>query len=134
MSFGWRSSRMTRPSWWSSSRRSSQGEDRANTSTGRHPGDAVEARIRLLGHGPAMVGDGRELLAQEPVYRRAIEEVSDLFGRLAGWSLLDKLMAEEQARRSSRPDVGQPAIFALQVALAALWRSWGVEPAAVLGS
>ena len=76
---------------------------------------------------------GRELLAQEPVFRRALEEVSDLFGGLAGWSLLDKLTADEQASRIQETRIGQPAIFALQVALAALWRSWGVEPAAVLG-
>ena len=76
---------------------------------------------------------GRELLAQEPVFRRALEEVSELFGELAGWSLLDKLTADEQASRIQETHIGQPAIFALQVALAALWRSWGVEPAAVLG-
>ena len=76
---------------------------------------------------------GRELLAQEPIYRRAIEEVSDLFGRLAGWSLLDKLTADEKSSQIQRTHIGQPAIFALQVGLAALWRSWGVEPAAVLG-
>ena len=33
----------------------------------------------------------------------------------------------------SRTEIGQPAIFAMQVALAALWKSWGVEPAAVVG-
>ncbi len=76
---------------------------------------------------------GRELLSEEPVFRRAIEEVSDLFAPLAGWSLLEELTADEQRSQLRGTRFGQPAIFALQVALAALWRSWGVEPAAVLG-
>ena len=76
---------------------------------------------------------GRQLLAQEPVFRRSVDEVSELFGRFAGWSLLDELKADERASRMQETRVGQPAIFALQVGLAALWRSWGVEPAAVFG-
>src|SRR5262249_5005657 len=76
---------------------------------------------------------GRELLTQEPVFRRAIEEVSDLFSRHSGWSLLDMLTAEETRSQIHKTHISQPAIFALQVALAALWRSWGVEPAAVFG-
>src|ERR1700753_2591120 len=45
-------------------------------------------------------------------------------------SVVDELLAG-----NSLDDIGviQPAIFAMQVALAALWRSWGVEPAAVIG-
>ncbi len=78
---------------------------------------------------------GRELLTQEPVYRRAVEEVSDLFGQLAGWSLLDKLTADENnVSRSSETHVRRSRRFSRsQVGLAAMWRSWGVEPAAVLG-
>ena len=77
---------------------------------------------------------GRELLAQEPVFRRAVEEVSDLFARarrLVAAGQADR--RREQLAKSSETRVGQPAIFALQVGLAALWRSWGVEPAAVFG-
>src|ERR1700730_15147695 len=88
------------------------------------------ARVCVIWHETAM---GRELLDQEPVYREAVEEVSDLFGQLAGWSLLDKLSADEQNSEVQHTHIGQPAIFATQVALAALSQSWGVLPAAIVG-
>ncbi|HEX2494736.1 MAG TPA: type I polyketide synthase, partial [Steroidobacter sp.] len=109
------------------------GETRANTSTGRTSATALNPVFVCSGMGQQWWAMGRELLAQEPVFRRAIEEVSELFDRLAGWSLLHELTADERTSRIQQTHIGQPAIFALQVALAALWRSWGVEPAAVLG-
>ena len=56
-----------------------------------------------------------------------------MYSPLAGWSLLDQVTADEKNSRIQETHIGQPAIFALQVALAALWRSWGIEPAAVFG-
>src|SRR5262249_15037116 len=76
---------------------------------------------------------GRQLLVHEPTYRRAVEDIDDLFGQWGGWSLVEKLTAHEHRSEIQQTQFGQPAIFALQVGLAALWRSWGVEPAAVLG-
>jgi acyl transferase domain-containing protein/NADPH:quinone reductase-like Zn-dependent oxidoreductase/short-subunit dehydrogenase/ubiquinone/menaquinone biosynthesis C-methylase UbiE/acyl carrier protein len=110
-----------------------KGEERANSSTGRAAAAPSQPVFVCSGMGQQWWAMGRQLLAQEPVFRRAVEEVSELFGRLAGWSLLDELTADERASRVQETRVGQPAIFALQVGLAALWRSWGVEPAAVLG-
>src|SRR5260370_1003809 len=51
----------------------------------------------------------------------------------AGWSLLEELGADDAHSRLDTIDVIQPALFAIEVALAALWRSWGVEPDAVVG-
>src|SRR5690606_20882579 len=53
------------------------------------------------------------------------------FRPLAGRSLLDDLAAD--ASWLERTDVAQPALFALQVALAELWKSWGIVPDAVVG-
>jgi acyl transferase domain-containing protein len=47
--------------------------------------------------------------------------------------LLKELFAEEPNSRLDEIDVAQPALFAVQVALAELWRSWGVAPGAVVG-
>ena len=51
--------------------------------------------------------------------------------RLMGWSLLEALTAEDA--RLGDIEVSCPAIVSMAIALAALWRSWGIEPAAVVG-
>jgi acyl transferase domain-containing protein/acyl carrier protein/phospholipid N-methyltransferase len=109
------------------------GEARPGTSTGRKldaPGRPV---FVCSGMGQQWWAMGHELLAQEPVFRRAVEAVSDLHRSFGGPSLIDKLMADEAHAEVQNTDIGQPAIFALQVGLAALWQSWGIEPAAVVG-
>ena len=110
-----------------------QGEARANSASGRASGERLRPVFVCSGMGQQWWAMGRELLAQEPVYRRIIEELSDLYRMLSGWSLLEKLTADEKDSQIQETHIGQPAIFALQVGLAALWRSWGVEPAAVFG-
>ena len=50
-----------------------------------------------------------------------------------GYSLLEELGRHETASQMHRTEIAQPAIFAMQVALVELWKSWGVQPAAVVG-
>ncbi|RLU77111.1 hypothetical protein CTZ27_38285 [Streptomyces griseocarneus] len=52
---------------------------------------------------------------------------------LTGWSVADAVVGADDAPSLERVDVVQPALFAVMVALAEVWRSWGVEPAAVVG-
>ena len=47
--------------------------------------------------------------------------------------MIDALFAEPGASRLEDPEVVQPVLFSIQVALAALWRSWGVVPDVVVG-
>jgi acyl transferase domain-containing protein/acyl carrier protein len=83
------------------------------------------------GQGPQWRGMGRQLLAEEPVFREAVERCDDLLAPHLGGSILERVEKEEDAL--DHTDAAQPALFALQVGLAALWRSWGVTPAAVVG-
>ncbi len=85
------------------------------------------------GQGPQWWAMGRQLLAQEPVFREVITTCDTLLQPQAPWSLLAELTAEDAHSRLHETAIAQPALFAVQVALAALWRSWGVEPDAVVG-
>ncbi|MBI3898381.1 MAG: SDR family NAD(P)-dependent oxidoreductase [Gammaproteobacteria bacterium] len=87
----------------------------------------------FTGMGPQWWAMGRELLQHAPEFRRVAEACDELFQRLAGWSILAELTVDENRSRMTQTQVAQPANFVLQVALAALWRSWGVEPAAIIG-
>jgi 1-acyl-sn-glycerol-3-phosphate acyltransferase len=87
----------------------------------------------FAGMGPQWWGMGRQLLAREPVFRAVIDECDRLIRRHAEWSLVEELLKDEPASRVAEADFAQPVNFAFQAALLALWRHWGVEPAAVVG-
>ena len=83
----------------------------------------------FAGQGGQWVGMGRELMRCEPVFRGVVRECEVAFGEFVDWSLVGVLEGDEVAGI----DVVQPVLFAVEVGLAALWRSWGVQPAAVVG-
>ncbi len=85
------------------------------------------------GQGSQWIGMGRQLLAQEPIFRDALQRCDRALKPLVGWSVLDCLSAKTPEAPLEQIDVVQPALFAIEVALAAVWRSWGVEPDAVIG-
>jgi acyl transferase domain-containing protein/acyl carrier protein len=93
------------------------------------------ARIAFVmsGQGPQWWGMGRELMRHEPVFRRVIESCHAAMRPWTRFSLLEELEREEPSSQMHRTELAQPAIFAMQVALAELWKSWGVIPAAVVG-
>lgn len=85
------------------------------------------------GMGPQWWGMGRELLASEPVFRQAIERCDAIFSTFAPWRLMDVFTCPAGDSRIARTEIAQPANFTLQVALTALWESWGIVPDAVVG-
>ena len=87
----------------------------------------------MSGQGPQWWGMGRELMKHEPVFREAIENCDAALRPWASFSLLEELGRSEETSQMQRTEIGQPSIFAMQVALAALWKSWGVQPSAIVG-
>ncbi len=106
-----------------------RGESRPGLSVGRRRRGHPEVTFVFSGHGSQWHGMGERLRAEEPVFRDALAACDRALSPYLGSSLLVDPAVEQLN------DIGviQPAIFAVQVALAALWRSWGVEPAAVVG-
>lgn len=112
-----------------------QGETRAGLSSGRKaPANRKKMAWVFSGQGSQWFGMGRSLLHEEPVFRAAIERCALALRPHTDWSLIGELAATDTAEsRLNEVDVIQPALFAVQVALAALWRSWGIAPDAVIG-
>ncbi|CAJ1498972.1 beta-ketoacyl synthase N-terminal-like domain-containing protein [[Mycobacterium] kokjensenii] len=82
------------------------------------------------GQGSHWVGMGRRLLAEEPVFAAAVAELEPVFVAQVGFSLREVI---ESGREISGDAQVQPVIMGLQLALAELWRSYGVVPDAVIG-
>lgn len=94
------------------------------------PGAAPRTAFVFPGQGGQWAGMGRALMAREPVFRSALEEAAAAC-RAGGGP--DVLAALRDAGPLEGVALVQPALFCLQVALARLWRSWGIAPALVIG-
>ena len=82
------------------------------------------------GQGSQWAGMGRQLLADEPTFAAAVDELEPSFVEHVGFSLRQVLAEGQPVSGDARV---QPVLMGLQLALTALWRSYGVEPEAVIG-
>nr|WP_277608025.1 type I polyketide synthase [Streptomyces boncukensis] len=107
------------------------GEPHAGVVRGR----AADGRTAFVfpGQGSQWAGMGGPLLAADAVFAETAAACDEAFARHTDWSVLDVLRGAEGAAPLERDDVVQIALFTMMVSLAAMWRSWGVEPDAVLG-
>lgn len=82
------------------------------------------------GQGSQWAGMGHALLADEPAFAKAVDELEPIFAEKVGFSLRGVLESGEDVVGIDRI---QPVLVAVQLALTQLWRSYGVEPDAVIG-
>ena len=110
------------------------GEATPSVAAGRAgQGEQPKLAFVFAGMGPQWWAMGRQLLTEAPHFAEVLEDCDRLLRPLSGWSLLDELLADEAGSRVDETRIVQVTNCALQIALAALWRSWGVVPDAVIG-
>ncbi|MGA5412066.1 type I polyketide synthase [Streptomyces lavendulocolor] len=104
-----------------------QSEGVAQSRAHRRTGEVV---FVYSGHGSQWARMGRRLIGQDAAFTAALDEVEPLVRAESGFSVREALAATTVVSGMERV---QPTLFAVQVALTAMWRARGVEPAAVIG-
>ena len=96
-------------------------------------GHAPRVAFVMSGQGPQWWGMGCELMQQEPLFRQIVERCDAVVRAWGRFSLMEELSRTKEGSQLHRTEIAQPAIFAMQVGLAELWKSWSVQPAAIVG-
>jgi acyl transferase domain-containing protein/acyl carrier protein len=100
-----------------------------------HKLSGVQGLVFLFsGQGTQYAGMGRQLYACEPTFRALLQQCDRLLRPWMDLPLLEVLDMEGTGSTwLEQSTYSQPALFALEYALAQMWRSWGVEPTVLLG-
>lgn len=87
------------------------------------------------GQGSQYPGMARELYESEPVFAETVRKCAQAVDGMLSRPLLDAIFdtGREAAETLKHTSFAQPAIFAVEMGLARLWQSWGIEPDVVLG-
>lgn len=95
-------------------------------------GDGPQLVMVFPGQGSQWHGMGRRLYEVEPVFRASLDATSAAVEAETGWSVTELLLRGDESMRLGIERI-QPTLFAIEVALAQLWTSYGLAPAVCLG-
>ncbi|TBN48335.1 SDR family NAD(P)-dependent oxidoreductase [Hansschlegelia quercus] len=122
------------PSTWAATLAAvAQGGDAQDAAIDQAVGRDVPVAFAFSGNGSQWPGMGRRLHATNAAFRAKIEEVDRYFQAIAGWSIVERLFADDLADLMRRAETAQPLMFAVQVATTAALAAEGLVPDMVLG-
>ena len=106
--------------------------------TAEQAGGARSVVFMFSGQGSQYVNMGLELYEHEAAFRATVDECAELLGAHLGGDLRAVMYPRAEAAETARAQLNQtgwtqPALFVLEYALARLWQTWGVRPAAMIG-
>ncbi len=91
------------------------------------------------GQGAQYAGMGAELYRTEPTFRAEVDRCAELLKAELQTDIREVMFPADRVRTRSPPELlvqtrfTQPALFVIEYALAKLWMSWGIKPAAMIG-
>ena len=107
---------------------------RVLSEAGEFPKPPAAARVAFAyaGEDDLRVGVGEELYESEPIARAVLDHCDEILRVERGASLLDVMFGRSGDLED--PAWSQPAVFAIECALTALWASVGIRPSVVFGA
>ena len=106
--------------------------ERSPIANGTHEGGPRPVAFLFSGQGSQHAGMCRELYRTERAFRAAVDRCAELLHPHFGRDVRELLKHGSDAELSET-HVAQPMLFVTEYALAVLWMSWGIQPAAMLG-
>jgi acyl transferase domain-containing protein len=97
------------------------------------PPSAPKIALLFTGQGAHRPGAGRALYEAQPIFRRVVDRCAEIVDPLLGRPIREILFDDRAGGALEEAAFAEPALFVLEIALAELWRAFGVKPIAVLG-